>query len=166
LAYLRLLGLVQSHDLVFLLTDSREARWLPTLLCSSLQKPLVNVALGFDTFVASRHGLVNQPTIVPFTPLHWHHLSAPCPYLHIARSTPPTYSAKSPTLENLVPRLEYCCLQGGNGLGCYFCNDVVAPRDSTRDRTLDQQCTVTRYPLTHSPAAHHSPPLPQASMLA
>ncbi|KAJ2490670.1 Autophagy protein 7 [Coemansia sp. RSA 2050] len=87
-------ALVAAHDVVFLLTDSRESRWLPAMLGALHRKVVVCVALGFDSYVAMRHGIRAH--------------------------------------------------SGSTNLGCYFCNDVVAPADSLSDRSLDQQCTVTR----------------------
>ncbi|EKX47763.1 hypothetical protein GUITHDRAFT_86202 [Guillardia theta CCMP2712] len=98
----KLADLIQHADLIFLLTDTRESRWLPTLLCACKSKPCINVALGFDTFVVMRHGVPDP-----------------------ANATDPQ-------------QIPSC------NLGCYFCNDVVAPMNSTRNRTLDQQCTATR----------------------
>jgi len=83
--------LIDDADVVFLLTDTRESRWLPTVMARASNKMLINAALGLDSWLVMRHG--------------------------------------------------------GNKdgrLGCYFCNDVVAPENSTNNRTLDQQCTVTR----------------------
>lgn len=102
--------LIRQHDVIFLLTDSRESRWLPTVIasvekkvCLSNTKPnssfifLFNFqlvlcsAVGFDTYVIIRHGV---PTDEP--------------------------NLSSTTYKNLLP---------GNKLGCYFCNDIVAPGD-------------------------------------
>lgn len=86
--------LVGAHDAIFLLMDTRESRWLPTVMGKASGKIVMNAALGFDTFVAMRHGV------------------------KVADES--------------------------KELGCYYCNDVVAPADSMKDQTLDQQCTVTR----------------------
>ncbi|CAD5220038.1 unnamed protein product [Bursaphelenchus okinawaensis] len=100
----QLTKLIQEHDVVFLVMDSRESRWLPTLLCTHYGKLAVTVALGFDTFMVMRHGV---------------------------RSTVPSPSADPSEVS-------------GSELGCYFCSDVTAPGNSLEDRTLDQNCTITR----------------------
>lgn len=72
-------ALIDEHDAVFLLMDTRESRWLPTVMGKAAGKIVMNAALGFDTFVVMRHG---------------------------STITDDGVSAD---------------------LGCYFCNDVVAP---------------------------------------
>ena len=89
-------ALIAEHDVAYLLTDTRESRWLPTLICADKGTLCINAALGFNTYLVMRHGCgVDQS-------------------------------------------------EESSRLGCYFCNDVMAPANSTKDRTLDQQCTVTR----------------------
>ncbi|KAI1701362.1 thiF family domain-containing protein [Ditylenchus destructor] len=87
--------LIRSHDAIFLVMDSRESRWLPTLIASVHNKLALTVALGFDSYVVIRHGASH---------------------------------------DNM----------SGSQLGCYFCSDVTAPGNSVVDRTLDQQCTISR----------------------
>ncbi|XP_020924055.1 ubiquitin-like modifier-activating enzyme ATG7 isoform X9 [Sus scrofa] len=113
--------LIESHDVVFLLMDTRESRWLPAVIAASKRKLVINAALGFDTFVVMRHGL-KKPKQQGAGDL--------CP------SNPVTSA-------DLLGSSLFANIPGYK-LGCYFCNDVVAPGDSTRDRTLDQQCTVSR----------------------
>eukprot|EP01048_Picozoa_sp_COSAG05_P001094 COSAG05_NODE_34_length_27784_cov_62.890129_24_plen_701_part_00 len=104
--------LIMQHDVIFLLTDTRESRWLPSLLAAEHGKLALTVALGFDSFLVMRHGI--SPAV--YDPGPWRDIEVP-------------RAAEAPTSAHL---------------GCYFCNDVVAPTNSMRDRTLDQQCTVTR----------------------
>ncbi|CAG0899101.1 unnamed protein product [Darwinula stevensoni] len=108
-AVARLEELVASHDVVFLVMDSRESRWLPTLLGAVHQKLVITAALGFDSFLVMRHGL-KTCSVDP------------------GGDSPP--------------------------LACYFCGDVVAPGNSMKARTLDQQCTVTRPGISMIAAAY------------
>ena len=108
--------LVQDCDVVFLLTDTRESRWLPTVMAAAQDKILINAAMGLDSWLVMRHGGGGGGG-------------------GGGRDT--------------------SCRGDGHRLGCYFCNDVVAPENSTKNRTLDQQCTVTRpglAPITGSMA--------------
>ena len=50
-------SLVKEHDVLYLLLDSREARWLPTVLANKYDKACITVGLGFDSYVIVRHGI-------------------------------------------------------------------------------------------------------------
>ena len=82
--YDKLKGLIEDHDAIFLLMDTRESRWLPTVMGKAAGKIVMNAALGFDSYVVMRHG-----------------------------SEPDGKEEGS----------------SSSSLGCYFCNDVVAPAD-------------------------------------
>lgn len=43
--------------MLYLLLDSREARWLPTVLANKYDKACITVGLGFDSYVIVRHGI-------------------------------------------------------------------------------------------------------------
>uniref|UniRef100_A0A146MGW2 THIF-type NAD/FAD binding fold domain-containing protein n=1 Tax=Schistosoma mansoni TaxID=6183 RepID=A0A146MGW2_SCHMA len=126
----KLSALVQEHDVIFLLTDTRESRWLPTVLATAHGKLAINAALGFDTFLVMRHGVRG-----PFK----------SPSLSVNSLTP---DISSLSFDEAIPNKEDSFKKAraisGSLLGCYFCNDVIGPMNSTRNRSLDQQCTVTR----------------------
>lgn len=96
--YEQLRQLIDEHDAIFLLMDTRESRWLPTVMGKSAGKIVMNAALGFDSYVVMRHG-GGGPAVA----------TSPSPSTGVAAA-----AADS---------------SAGPSLGCYFCNDVVAPAD-------------------------------------
>jgi ubiquitin-like modifier-activating enzyme ATG7 len=180
--------LIRDHDVCFLLLDTRESRWAPTLLCAAHGKLAITAALGFDSFMVMRHGQgvpdvvevsndgvesmeTEQPVgtsenVGPEFEVDSEKGEQPAsgrvekPSGEKAEATRDAPKGESGTLPeggqtssqevpsraspSKRPSANATPLHTRRRLGCYFCNDIVAPANSTRDRTLDQQCTVAR----------------------
>ncbi|KAF2173954.1 hypothetical protein M409DRAFT_62158 [Zasmidium cellare ATCC 36951] len=135
-AFEQLRKLINAHDAIFLLMDTRESRWLPTVMGKSAGKIVINAALGFDTYMVMRHGL--RAPVRP-TPKVTSNSAEGTVITHPSDQQDPLLAAASDPIEKGDPS------KGDpEELGCYFCSDVVAPADSLKSATLDQQCTVTR----------------------
>lgn len=130
----KLRKLIDEHDVVFMLLDTRESRWLGTVMCAAaaaakdresptgLGKLAITTALGFESFVAMRHGASVESFTIE------------------SKETIEENTPKKKSLNNNSNHQQ----KQKQRLGCYFCSDVIAPANSTRDRTMDQQCTVAR----------------------
>ena len=78
---------------------------------------VINSALGFDTFLVMRHG-VKKP--------------------RVAMATGEGAAQLQPCMPKTI---------AGSDLGCYFCNDVVAPGDVSK---IDEQCLTCRLHALHT----------------
>lgn len=124
---LQVCDVIDAHDVIFLMTDSRESRWLPSILCCLAHKLCINIALGGDSLLIQQYGL---------TPEEFQRYGFTDPQLSLHSLLDPQ-AAKDVTINNSTSN------------ACYFCTDVLGPSNSLTDRSLDQMCTTTRVGLSY-----------------
>jgi ubiquitin-like modifier-activating enzyme ATG7 len=146
--------LIKSHDVCFTLTDSREARWLPTMLCTKYNKVLINSALGFDSYLVMYHdncrydegdyghGRSEERINDDHDQQQQQQLSGQ--QQQLSGQQQQLSGQQQQQQQQISGQQQHNHAIKKPELGCYFCNDVVAAQNSTRDRSIDQQCTVTR----------------------
>lgn len=139
--YEKLRALIDEHDAVFLLMDTRESRWLPTLMGKAAGKIVMNAALGFDSYVVMRHGAVQDIDTASISTL---------------TTTIKTDGSKQGATASSA------------SLGCYFCNDVVAPADVSL--SLHELCRVgspliqtARHSTRSAHSSYNNSPSPSSS---
>lgn len=154
----RLSDLIDAHDAVFLLTDTRESRWLPSLLCANTNKVSHFNLLDYRHVIVLLHFPVSRLINIFYLKHKSYFFSAyqsACLmwiqfiYLQITItaalgfdsflvmrhgagpfSQAPKISTEAATsLGDHMHQLSVNDVTGKERLGCYFCSDVVAPTD-------------------------------------
>ena len=108
-------NLIENSDLVFNVTDTREARYFPTLLAKIHNKKIISCGIGRDSYVIVRHGRFGKDfrnKAIQFIKEHQN----------------PVEWGKNPIGKGDGEEV---------GVGCYFCTDYVAPTDTKTNRRVD-----------------------------
>ena len=141
--------LIDEHDAIFLLMDTRESRWLPTVMGKSAGKIVMNAALGFDSYVVMRHGGGNPSVRTAAAAADDASASTTSSSSAAAAATA---TAATATAATATTTANAAGLPAGTSLGCYFCNDVVAPADVRVPLIHGSRLTHTNYMSTCSPS--------------
>lgn len=107
---------IKEHDIMLNCFDSREARYFPALIGSLYRKKVFSIGIGYDSYVIVNHGLYGE---------------------NIEQCIKDSIEKDNHSLEQ-EPDVK------ANLHGCFFCSDYIPPSDTMTNRTMDQQCTVSR----------------------
>eukprot|EP00919_Chromeraceae_sp_WS-2016_P076512 GHVR01180767.1.p1 GENE.GHVR01180767.1~~GHVR01180767.1.p1 ORF type:complete len:648 (+),score=192.85 GHVR01180767.1:116-2059(+) len=137
----KLIELISTHDIIFMLTDNRESRWLPSFIVNILN--------------CSYHTHTHDEYLIKYN-LNENNLNE--------NNLNENNLNENNLNKNITPPLAVTVALGfdtfliishaytpttvashlGGPLGCYFCNSTTSPHETGETLTLDRQCTVTR----------------------
>lgn len=136
----KLEDLITSHDVIFNVFDSREARYFPTTIGALYNKNVISIGIGYESYIIVQHGCYGvQET------KNIHDLAN----TNLICENKETKEIDQ-TDDNSEKETEKCnkhLIDENNqesDYGCFFCSDYITPVDSMSNRSMDQQCTVSR----------------------
>lgn len=119
--------LITTHDIIFNVFDSREARYFPTTIGALYNKNVISIGIGYESFIIVQHGCYGAEEVRKIFADH-----TPSDFRQLSEDSPlnPVF-----LVDKNNPETDY---------GCFFCSDYVTPVDTVSNRSMDQQCTVSR----------------------
>ncbi|CRG96310.1 autophagy-related protein 7, putative [Plasmodium gallinaceum] len=153
--------LIDNHDVIFLLTDSKESRYFPCLLIAEKQYNCLNEIKKSLREGTKKNALYKNNSDMLYTDdftyeymnineknlLEENDFNRYLFYNNIIANVeklpklPPLGITVAIGFDSfLVLRHSFLYFRAA----CYFCNDMHSPSDSLTNRTLDEKCTVTR----------------------
>jgi ubiquitin-like modifier-activating enzyme ATG7 len=132
----RLEELILTHDVIFNVFDSREARYFPTTIGSLFNKNVISVGIGYESFIVVQHGCFGpQKTRDVFDEALKEVVGDPDEQQINLKDLKEQLAIEAKLIDHRNDETDY---------GCFFCSDYIAPVDTISNRSMDQQCTVSR----------------------